>query len=808
MILNEERDKVSSNLTQTQSFSIEANEAAFQILSDKLYKYPIRAIVRENASNAIDALRQIGKPLNDWELTIPNSVNPMFAIEDHGVGMNDEEINQIYTTFFKSTKSSSNDQTGMFGLGSKTPFSYTKQFIVESSKDGFKNIYSMHSENGMPEVSRVNPEPIPTDKTGTKVSFVVKNEDFREFYEAIIRSSAVWPGLPKLNGASEFFDYIKRKMYDSNVNAEQILKNTNEVYSKYEKLPEQKTKRFFELGNDKFALEMGNVLYYVSLEQLDIPYVFRNIDGSNFLIHAPIGAVSITPNREDLQYDEKTKKFLEKEIKSVIIKNYEFTMEDYNSSNFETLLNTEESEITSEAKKALKNLKKAYNEFAKKVKNIDKAFENRDMFVIKSFLLRNSSKNLTSAWRGLDGYFDFKEQGFRFLQHIASVEKPIIKMFELSDGEYKRYKLTDGMLTGFFNTRMNRINRDMFAEYNKKNKEIDRELTGYGNEPITTPIYIFCKPGTSEKIKSLYKDFENLEVIKEFSKLPSSFDYNKSAIEKVKEDMETKKCFYIQTQNGYEESISIAELKTKYAKTSLILMMKPGRSYEFIDFERYLNGKEALDKFAVGTASHRFPNLLKKHNSIFSTNYAILTGKPSDFKKLKMYELKDFDFIKFVGQKDYNDFEEKLSNEVSDFYLKELEKMPTKIKYQKVISKATLERIENNLGADSDFFKKVKNICDSTVNPKELDERRNLLNKASEFKYAASDSIRQRISKYENAQTSNCSDDILELFRKVPLGKSFINDNYYSYYSVDDCWRDMKKFDEFCEVVKLIEKSN
>ena len=209
MVLNEIKENVPGNLGESTSFTIEANEAAFQILTDKLYKYRVRAIVRELAANAIDANRVLKTNLNNWEITLPNSINPTFAIEDFGIGMTDKEIKEVYTTFFKSTKSSSNDQTGMFGLGSKTPFAYTKQFIVESSKDGFKNIYSMHSENGKPEVIKVNPEPIPTNKTGTKVSFAVNNGDFREFYDAMIYSSAVWPGLPKINGASEFYSYLK-----------------------------------------------------------------------------------------------------------------------------------------------------------------------------------------------------------------------------------------------------------------------------------------------------------------------------------------------------------------------------------------------------------------------------------------------------------------------------------------------------------------------------------------------------------------------------------------------------------------------
>ena len=65
MVLNGVKENVSGNLGESTSFTIEANEAAFQILTDKLYKYPVRAIVRELAANAIDANRVSKSKLNN-----------------------------------------------------------------------------------------------------------------------------------------------------------------------------------------------------------------------------------------------------------------------------------------------------------------------------------------------------------------------------------------------------------------------------------------------------------------------------------------------------------------------------------------------------------------------------------------------------------------------------------------------------------------------------------------------------------------------------------------------------------------------
>lgn len=808
MVLNEIKENVSGNLGESTSFTIEANEAAFQILTDKLYKYRVRAIVRELAANAIDANRVLKTNLNNWEITLPNSINPTFAIEDFGIGMTDKEIKEVYTTFFKSTKSSSNDQTGMFGLGSKTPFAYTKQFIVESSKDGFKNIYSMHSENGMPEVIKVNPEPIPTNKTGTKVSFAVNNGDFREFYDAMIYSSAVWPGLPKINGASEFYSYIKNKKWDSDAEPEVILENTNKIYSSMEKVPN--TNDFIKVGNDKFYLEMGNVLYYVSLEQLDYNPIFSNVLGS-YIIHAPIGAVSITPNREDLQYDEKTKEFLNKEIISTIIKNFEFDFNCYKDDTFLKIINTEESKLTSEGKKALKVLIKKYKEMGKIINNIDKQISSKELFVVKSFDLKNSSKNLTSAWRPLSYIFETTtDAGYSFLYHLETRKDANIKLFELKEGEYNRYKISDGALTGFFNSRLNRINRDLFAKANNRNEASDIEVTRYGSESISTPIYLFCKEGKADFIKSLYPILEKAEVLKDFSKLPNSFNYFKDSDEvKQKDDICNKKNLEVRL-NGTVSLYSLNELKEKEAGATIILMNKPTRNYEAMDFEEYFNKKisiDSLQKYPI--LSYELDTICNDYNSCFSTEYMVVIGKPSELKKMKIYDCKEFNFVKITNNKDsFKSFAQTLCDKYAEHYLEELEELPVSVKTQNMLTDEFMRIARNCLDSKSKFLSRMEEIKKASISDSELARRNALISKLHKFVKFNSADIVTRIEKYFNVSVENMNTEIRNYIEKFPLGYEFV-DKYYLFYSYDNrCWRDYSKHKELFKIINLIEKED
>lgn len=134
MILNQEQELLETEGVSTQkSFTITASAKAFDILSNKLYTYKIRAIVRELICNAYDSVIE-AKTNKKIKIHVPNSMEPYFSVKDCGVGLNEKEIEEIYTNVFASTKTQSNDLIGAFGLGSKSPFCYVDNFYRNSYK--------------------------------------------------------------------------------------------------------------------------------------------------------------------------------------------------------------------------------------------------------------------------------------------------------------------------------------------------------------------------------------------------------------------------------------------------------------------------------------------------------------------------------------------------------------------------------------------------------------------------------------------------------------------------------------------------
>lgn len=184
MILNNtpQDQAVLSNVGQIGEFRIRNSAKAFSILSSGLYANKIKAIIRELSCNAVDSHVAAGKTGTPFDVHLPNALEPHFSIRDYGVGLNHDQVTNIYTTYFESTKTDSNAFIGALGLGSKSPFSYTDNFTVTAVKDGRKGVYTAFiNEQGVPSIALMMEE-ASTDPSGVEVKFSVNDRyDFDKF---------------------------------------------------------------------------------------------------------------------------------------------------------------------------------------------------------------------------------------------------------------------------------------------------------------------------------------------------------------------------------------------------------------------------------------------------------------------------------------------------------------------------------------------------------------------------------------------------------------------------------------------------
>lgn len=168
-------------IAKPKQFSIAASREAFITLSSGLYNNKVRAIIRELSCNAYDAHIAAGKKEVPFEIHFPTAFEPTFSVKDFGTGLSDHDLQTLYTTYFASNKTDSNEQIGALGLGSKSPFCYTEGFTVTSRFEGKTRIYSAYIGQLGPEILLLNEEDTPDEQNGLEVSFPVKSKDFSEF---------------------------------------------------------------------------------------------------------------------------------------------------------------------------------------------------------------------------------------------------------------------------------------------------------------------------------------------------------------------------------------------------------------------------------------------------------------------------------------------------------------------------------------------------------------------------------------------------------------------------------------------------
>lgn len=203
MILDNKAVSVETNVEQgkTLGFGISDIRLVVDILS-KLYAYPIQTLVQEYICNGRDAMRENGS----WgteaiKIGVPNKFEPTFKVRDYGCGITPDRMENIFVNYGSSTKRNTNAQTGGFGIGAKSAFSYTDSFAITSFVDGTKYLYIAHlGDSG--GVNLVN-KSATTEANGVEISIGVKTNDISAFREAIQRCTRYWSEPITLEGVTD-----------------------------------------------------------------------------------------------------------------------------------------------------------------------------------------------------------------------------------------------------------------------------------------------------------------------------------------------------------------------------------------------------------------------------------------------------------------------------------------------------------------------------------------------------------------------------------------------------------------------------
>ena len=278
----------------------------FMMLSSNIYEHKIRAVIRELSCNAKDAHTEAKNP-NPFYVHLPTQLEPYFYVEDFGVGLDEEQVRDVYTVYGESTKTNSNDVIGALGLGSKSPFSYTDIFEVRTRKDGRELIYlvSKGESFSFTKISDTQTE----EPNGVRVKFDINRNDYYEF-------------RTEFNYVMSYFDTIPDNNF--NIDENSFPRNLTNLY--------EITKNEIQSGYE-FTCVMGCVPYKTNynLEKF-LNYATKKVDEKDFKLFSLIsshiffkniffemGTLEFMPSRERLALTPTCIETINKKLYEIII---------------------------------------------------------------------------------------------------------------------------------------------------------------------------------------------------------------------------------------------------------------------------------------------------------------------------------------------------------------------------------------------------------------------------------------------------------------------------------------------------------
>ena len=296
MIINStpQNEAVISNVGEIGEFRIRNSAKAFGILSSGLYANKIRAVIRELSCNALDSHVAAGKRDTPFDVHLPNQLEPWFSVRDYGLGLTHDQVTNIYTTYFESTKTTSNELIGGLGLGSKSPFAYTDNFTVTASINGVKGIYTAFiNEAGVPSIALMETSET-TDPNGVEVKFSVNDRyDFDKFIQEARYVFKYFEQRPVISGVARF-EFSERKYVEKDV-----------------------VPGVHYTGQSSLAL-MGNVPYPIEVPnaQQNLGDLYRLL-GCGLELHFAIGEIDFQASREGLSYVPATIDAIKKKLEAL-----------------------------------------------------------------------------------------------------------------------------------------------------------------------------------------------------------------------------------------------------------------------------------------------------------------------------------------------------------------------------------------------------------------------------------------------------------------------------------------------------------
>jgi hypothetical protein len=275
-----------------------------------IYQNPARTVSRELIANALDAHAEAGCKDKPIDVYFPTAMSPTFVVRDYGVGMTHDFVMNLYSAMGYSTKEGTNEQTGMFGAGSKSPLAITDTFTVRCfDKPGFHGepllnsggvdlnetgrvrLYSVTVAGDVPRIHHTFDTVAKTDSRasegGVEVTVPLTRVTTQEFLINATEQYIVWFDKP-----INFHDY--------NIAERVQVRTVAPGVHLYRVEKEQNTSPYDYQFPSGVSIRQGAAVYPVRHHE-HVLFKFKRELGEGVCFDVPIGTLDVTMSRENLQ---------------------------------------------------------------------------------------------------------------------------------------------------------------------------------------------------------------------------------------------------------------------------------------------------------------------------------------------------------------------------------------------------------------------------------------------------------------------------------------------------------------------------
>lgn len=274
--------------------SLEDSAHIMTLLRDTLYTDKVLAVLREYGSNAWDANKAAGRGDIPIQVSLPTKNSLELVIRDFGPGMTEQEVMGVYTQYGASTKRSSNESVGMFGIGAKSAFAYTSSFTITSWVDGKRSVYVASLDSTNKGVLHKLLEEASVEQSGVEIRIPVEQDDIMNFQDTAKDLFCFFSPQPKINITLP------------------VLKDNAEVVDSGFILRKSRP-NFRNMG---IVVVMGCIPYKVDYSK--IRDLVPDLDTFHGGVYVDIGSMEVSTSREELRYNGKAEVIIAEKLSNVV----------------------------------------------------------------------------------------------------------------------------------------------------------------------------------------------------------------------------------------------------------------------------------------------------------------------------------------------------------------------------------------------------------------------------------------------------------------------------------------------------------